>query len=260
MITAKAKYIFVHVPKTAGSTLDQVLNREANGRVYWLSGGAREAMARLARMPSQDALRYVLYAGHLPWGLHKVIPAPCQYLTMLRNPVDRLVSHYFHVLDEPGHHSYEQIVTGQMSLLDFVTSDISIELDNLQTRFVAGLEASDSTPINCCSQSLLHRALENIEQTFAAVGVQELFDESLVLFSDYLCWNHQPLYSAKRVNTARPHGRSIPQEVSNAILYRNQFDQRLHQWATEQIRASMDNAGREFESRVHCFRLLNSIH
>lgn len=254
------KQIFVHIPKTAGSTLDQILNREAHGSVYWLSGGAREAMARLAQMSSEDALRYALYAGHLPWGLHMLIPAPCRYLTMLRNPVDRLVSHYFHVLNEPGHHSYDQIVTGQMSLLDFVSSDISIEIDNLQTRFIAGLEASDSTPINCCSEALLQLALDNIDQTFTAVGVQELFDQSLMLFSDHLDWRHLPLYDSKRVNAMRPRDRLIPQDVRTAILSRNQLDQRLHQWATARVRATISAAGREFESRVHCFRLLNSIH
>lgn len=248
------KLIFVHIPKTGGTTLDQVLNREANGRVYWLSGGAREAMQRLSEMPSEQITQYDLFAGHLPWGLHSVLPTPCHYVTMLRHPVERLVSHYFHVHGEPEHRSYKQIVEGGMSLLDFVTSDITLEVDNLQTRFVAGLEANDATPLDGCSEELLSIAKQNIQDSFVGVGVQEWFDHSLLLLSDTLGWKHQPFYVSQRVNSSRPREREIDTEVRGAILARNQMDVQLHEWATGLVKSKVESGGSAFQERLERFR------
>jgi len=254
MAQSDTKLIFVHIPKTGGTTLDQVLNREAGGNVYWLSGGARDAMDRLAEMPVEESTRFDLYAGHLPWGLHTAIAAPCRYVTMLRHPVERLVSHYYHVHGEPGHRSYKQIVEGGMSLLDFVTSDITLEVDNLQTRFVAGLEANDAAPLDGCTELLLETALENLQESFAGFGVQEYFDESLLLLHDALGWAHQPFYVSQRVNASRPRHREISDEVREAITRRNQLDIRLHAWATERAKAAIDGGGEAFQRRLEQFR------
>lgn len=249
----KPKLIFMHIPKTGGTTLDQVLNREARGNVYWLSGGARNAMQRLADMPRDEALSFDLYAGHLPWGLHTVIPSPCRYISMLRDPVERLVSHYYHVHGEPEHHSYKQVVEGGMSLLDFVSSDISVEIGNLQTRYFAGLEPHD-IPLGQLTDEIYDLAIQHIEEDFAAIGVQEYFDHSLLLFGEVLGWKHKPFYTSKRVNTERPRRREIADDVRRIAAERNSFDLKLHTWAVERVRKAIDERGAEFLDRLASFR------
>jgi hypothetical protein len=210
-------------------------------------------MQHLAQLPVEKALSYGLYAGHLPWGLHTVIPAPCHYISMVRDPVDRLVSHYFHVHGEPEHHSYKQIVEGGMSLLDFVTSDITIEVENLQSRYFAGLEAHD-VPLGAFTGEMFDRAVRNIEESFVAVGAQEYFDQSLLLFQEMLGWKFDPFYTPRRVNASRPRNREVAPEVREAIMMRNGFDLKLHAWVTERVRAAIQERGEAFEDHLRAFR------
>lgn len=248
-----SKLIFVHIPKTAGSTLDQVLNREAKGNVCWLSGGARKTVERLTHLPPEELLRFKVYAGHVPLGLHTLIPAPCRYITILRDPVERLVSHYYHVHDKPQHRSYEQIVEGGMSLLDFVASDISPEVDNLQTRFIAGLEANQATPMNGCNEALLQTATQNLDSLFAGVLVQEYFDHSLLLLAAALGWRNRPVYASRRVHGTRPRSRDIPEEVRELAASRNRFDVMLHRVALERVETAVEAGGAAFTEQLDRF-------
>ena len=63
-----------------------------------------------------------------------------KYITFLRDPVERLISHYHYVLRRPKHYLYEQVVKDGLSLSDYVTSDISPELSNHQVRMISGRE------------------------------------------------------------------------------------------------------------------------
>lgn len=252
--TPSSKLVFVHIPKTGGTTLDQVLNREAEGNSFWLDGGPRNAMERLRQMAPAEAGKYDLYAGHLPVGLHEVIPSMCEYVTFLRNPVDRMISHYYHVHGEPDHPSFKDIVEGGMSLHEFVSSNLTLEIDNLQTRFVAGLEANDRTPMNGCTDELFDIAMHNLDTLFVAVGVQEYFDESLLLFCDLLGWKKPPVYVPQRVNGTRPRSEEISEDTRRAILDRNHLDQRLHQRVSERIREKIAAHGQAFQDRLEQFR------
>lgn len=249
-----SRLVFVHIPKTGGTTLDQVLNREAKGNVCWLSGGALNAMERISQAPPEEILQYQVFAGHLPLGLHVLIPAPCRYITILRDPVERLVSHYYHVQAEPNHRSYQQVVEGGMSLLDFVASDISPEVDNLQTRFVAGLEANRVTPMNGCTDELLQAAIQNLDTMFAGVLVQEFFDQSLLLLAATLGWRNLPMYASRRVQKARPRKQEIPYEVREVASTRNRFDVLLHRKALEHINAAIQAGGPAFQESLDLFR------
>lgn len=249
-----SKLIFVHIPKTAGSTLDQILDRKAKGNVCWLPGGTRKTVDRLSHLAPEDLLRFKVFAGHVPLGLHALIPATCRYITILRDPVERLVSHYYHVLDKPHHPSYEQIVEGGMSLLDFVASDISQEVDNLQTRFVAGIEANRATPMNGCNDELLRTATQNLDTLFDGVLVQEYFDHSLLLLAAALGWRSQPVYASLRVQRARPRRREIPEEVRKLAASRNRYDVSLHRLALVRVEAAVEAGGMEFQERLDRFR------
>ena len=92
--------VFVHIPKCAGSSFRQVLKR-------WFGAGAlfldtHDAAVLAAAVERSDAPPRAL-AGHTPFGLYSALPLrPC-YVSLVRHPLDRFVSFYWHARRTPSH-------------------------------------------------------------------------------------------------------------------------------------------------------------
>ena len=85
---------FLHIPKAAGSTFSGILSMQYRGaRVFDV---ARGNGADFREMSLDQKLGYDLVRGHFFYGLHKGIDKPSKYATFVRNPIERLVSLYYH--------------------------------------------------------------------------------------------------------------------------------------------------------------------
>ena len=80
----------------------------------------------------------IVIRDHAGYGFHRALDQPFTYITMLRDPADRIISHYYFVLRKAGHYLYKEVTSRNMTLRDDVVSGISSELDNGQTRLVSG--------------------------------------------------------------------------------------------------------------------------
>ncbi len=56
--------------------------------------------------------------GHLLYGIHEFLPQGGTYITMLREPVARLLSTYSFILRRPLHRSHRKLKTGQLGVKD----------------------------------------------------------------------------------------------------------------------------------------------
>jgi hypothetical protein len=249
----------VHIPKTGGTTLGGVLNRTLDGKVFWLTGGARAAMERISGMPPDEVLKYQGFSGHLPLGLHQVIPGPCEYAVLMRDPVDRLVSHYYHLKGKEDHYLHDRVIGAGMTLEDYATCGKFKEVDNLQTRMIAGIEITDRFPAGRCDETVFEQALANLEQLFCCVGVQDLFDESVLLFHEMCAWTVAPFYRSHRVNATRPRNREISDELRRAAEQANRFDVRLYWLIRGAVAAAVEARGDEFQHRLGDFRSRNEV-
>src|SRR5262245_16845682 len=98
--TTGTTLIFLHIPKPAGTTVHHVLERQfAADEVYSLAGDSwasyRRDFQRLT-LPERKKIRVI--KGHMEFGLHELLPQPATYVTVLRHPVDRIMSYYYYVL------------------------------------------------------------------------------------------------------------------------------------------------------------------
>lgn len=83
------RLVFLHLPKTAGTSLRAALARHFRPEEVFRPEGLADWGEALA-----DPGRYRFWAGHMPFSLVALIPPPVFVVTLLRDPVERILSLY----------------------------------------------------------------------------------------------------------------------------------------------------------------------
>src|SRR6516162_400599 len=89
--------LFLHIHKTAGTTLHRIIEREYNPfYIYTIEGGRIEwSVDHLKKLPLHRRAALQVVKGHMSFGLHEYLPQPSTYITFLRDPVERCISSYY---------------------------------------------------------------------------------------------------------------------------------------------------------------------
>jgi hypothetical protein len=222
--------VFVHIPKTAGTTLHKVISHQYRRKDILIrhdsDGPVSETLVgRTGELPK-------VVMGHYSVGLHRHVPG-VRYITCLREPVSRLVSHYHYASSFPGHYLYEAIHREKLDLAGYVTSGLAGELSNGMTRMLAGLDDVEQPIIG---QAELEQAKENIERHFDAVILNERFDEGLLLIAGRLGWK-TPYYLRRKVGRYPASATKPDSGTRKVIEERNAIDLELYRWAKERFEA-----------------------
>jgi hypothetical protein len=222
------RVIFLHIGKTAGSTLRQVIRRNYRASEILkaqVPGGPREAtLQHITRFPEQRRASARLVMGHTIYGIHEMLPGPSTYITVVRDPFKLILSQYLFVLRRPQHRLHGRVTSGGMSLVDYVRNGLSPELDNGQTRAIAG---DISTPIGQCNEDMLRTAKRNIEAHFSVAGVTEWFDEMLIVLRNCLGWSHL-CYVRANVAPDPISIKELPTEAVRLVEERTALDRELY--------------------------------
>jgi hypothetical protein len=265
--------LFLHVPKAAGTTLHSVIERQYSPEVtFTISGsdspsGIKEFMA----LPPEEKDKIRLLKGHMPYGLHTQLSVPSTYITMLRDPVDRVVSHYYFVLKTASHYLHNEVVSKKMSLADFVESGLTTEVMNDQTRLISGvakvntrlLDGEERRTLQANAEPVTEEILEiakhNLQNHFAAVGLFSRFDESLVLFKRRLGWNNI-YYVRRNVTSGKPNKKELPPRVKDLIISHNELDLALCKFSRQNFEEAVQAGGTEFQLELRTFERNNKLY
>jgi hypothetical protein len=245
--------VFIHIPKTAGTTLRTVLGANepgsrsrALGNVFKGGGGTSTGLLdRLSKGKGPDLRRVALIRGHYPLGIRDYLPKDREVacFTFLREPADRLLSHYF-AIREYGRGYGLPPLAADASLDDAL--ERGYVHDNLQTRMLSGLPE----PFGDVDDAMLEQAKANLREGLIFFGLTERFDESLVLAKRRLGFNRILYRSSSRVNTSRPRGRDVPADLRAAAERSNRHDIELYRYAQELFDAVEERRELEFQVEV----------
>lgn len=240
---------FLHIPKAGGTTLQGVIRRQyrtdevVEEYASPITEDEREALpiflngpCEYLQLPAFRRSRVKVIMGHFGFGVHKRVDRPVDYFTMLRNPVDRVISSYYHVRRQVTHRFHSQV--SQMNLDEYVQSKLNVDVDNGQTRRLA-FEDSDISRMcaNKCGRPEYEKAVEHLESSFAAIGITERFDESLLVLKDALQWSSSPLYRRENVGDNRPKELSLSSSSRDYIMEMNSIDLALYDYANKALDA-----------------------
>ena len=171
------------------------------------------------------------------YGIHEFLPQGATYITMLRDPVARVLSAYYFILRRPLNPLHRKLKSERLGVEDCLR--LFPERHNLQCRFVAGIK---DTAIN--DERLLDLAKENLTRSFSVVGISERFDESLTLIGAVSGWK-LPFYENKKVAKSRP---VVEPTLAELIREHNHLDVELYEFGKtlfEQTLRTKEDAVRE---------------
>lgn len=213
--------IFLHIPKTAGTTLNRIIESQYSPFAIFTMDPhrIRATAARFKRLPEARRRRLQVVRGHLFYGIHEFLPQGATYITMLREPVARLLSAYYFVLRRPLNPLHRKLKRERLRIEDCVR--LFPDRNNTQCRFIAGIK---DTAIR--DERLLAIAKENLTKSFSVVGISERFEESLMLMAATFAWKIR-FYDNRRVAKTRPQ---IDPGAVEMIRDHNRLDLELYEF------------------------------
>jgi hypothetical protein len=258
---------FLHIPKTAGTTLISILDDlYDNDQIC-----PAQLWHEFVKIPPEQLLKYRLLRGHLGYCVYQFLPKKPIYITLLRDPVERAISHYEHIRRGTRHYLHHKFMTENITLADFINNpEINPLITNFQTRNIAfdldiksiirSLSFSqlqdltlqsivELSPITISQSDLIEIAKERLSH-FAFVGLVERLEECLPLLSYTFRW--RPIASRHlNVTPNRIRREEIPQPLIERIIELNQLDIELYQYAEQLVNQSLMSMREALGSRSY---------
>lgn len=239
--------IFLHLPKNGGSTILSILNRiYKSSNIFSITWtGTKGNIDEFRNLPQDKKDKIKLLRGHFSYGLHKEFTKEATYFSFIRNPEERILSFYTYVKRSPLNRLYTKVEKENMSFEDFIMLH-DIDGNNGQIRKLSGLDTDES--------SMLDKALKNIDTHFPVIGLQEYFDESLIVLAHHFNWP-TPYYTKKNVSKKK---KKISDKEHELIQKYNQGDFKLYEIMLARLNKQISEVP-SFKIKLLKLKIINSI-
>jgi len=220
-------WLFLHVPKTAGSSVYSILRTLLRPSELLKLHPNGETLRRIDALPMPFRARLKVLYGHVDVDIARQIVPLQRCFTLLRDPVQRVVSYYAFArhMDRGAHSDLAR----RASITQWIDALSLPETDNGMVRRFAG--ALHEAGIGACNRQMLERAKANLAQ-FAVVGLTSRFDEFYALLASRLGLPMRT-YVAEKVNTRRPRIDQLDRSTLAEIERRSALDRELYRFAVE---------------------------
>lgn len=232
-------WLFLHIPKTAGSsfrtTLARHLQPDCNINIEGRRGTKRRHVAFAEAIDEFLALdkdkHFVFASGHINMAeamrIQRNLGRPVRLLTMLREPVQRVISDYRYQLT-PAHPTHERFRTAFPTLESFAESPRS---QNKMLRYLA----LPGEPVDV--------TIARLEQDFGLVGLVEMYALTMRLCSELIGGNFAPDTSLNVTQATSGNEIAVGKKLLDRTRQLNEKDERL--WLHFRDRLGRFAEGRE---------------
>jgi hypothetical protein len=214
--------LFMHIPKTAGTAFREAIvgNYRTSQIAYLYPDPPGFLFCEFGSLPLEQRARFRLVLGHYHYGVHRFLPQKSSYISIVRDPVRRVISHFRYLVEpEKGPGSASPSL-----LAELLERGTTVNLDNLMVRCFSGVVKADVPP-GRVNRDVYDLAVHNLRSSFKFVGYQERSDEAYAALKARFGWNHRAALGV--VNRGGSDDGSFD-SVRKAIEHFNRWDCELY--------------------------------
>lgn len=223
------KFAFVHIPKTGGSAFWGLVNHHCEVRasphrlmIHYINGG---------EMFDGD---YDLYGGHALYEILKDILGPeTHYVTLLRNPINRVYSHWNHLMAKNVYQKYGFVA--EVPFTEFIRDIRAYGItSNFQARYLAYKPIMPAMGPQLSYQIIT-------EQSSLGMNDQEIWDTARKNLGDFALVGCQERFANTVMKMCMLMGFPPPLDVPVKVVdYRDQISDEDYEYLLEMNRIDMD--------------------
>lgn len=181
--------------------------------------------------------------GHYRYGIHTYFPRKPVYITMLRDPMDRILSMYYFIRSRPQNRLHPKVTN--MSFSEYVMSSdsrIQVPLRNHQTRMISGERDPN-----------LQKAKQNIANHFAVVGIMDMYPDSVFIMKKAFDWK-RVAYMKQNETKSRPKNTPVPDHIKTLIRQNNALDYQLYAYAKNRLHNQIQQLSTQEKQQLKQFK------
>ncbi len=231
---------FLHIPKTAGTSLVSMVQQNVSSEsAIYLYQSPPLSIEQVSATLAEKGEKLSAIVGHFHYssGFLQIYDGSVLRATILREPIQRIVSHYFYLRSIADENPVgKRLVDDNASLVDFITRPYTPNSDNLMVRMLCSDDCNE-LPWGECRREMLEQAKHNLTHGFDVVGFTEDYDSFSHLVSQAMRWS-KGVHSRTNVTQSKPPIDAIDSRELEIVRENSSLDIELYEFAWANLRNS----------------------